>query len=44
MKYYRTSRNFLVIPKNANYINEEILVKVMEGISIDTSKQYILNV
>ena len=41
MKYYRSPRNFLVIPKNSNYINEEILIKIMEGNSIDTSNKNI---
>ena len=41
IKYYRTSRNFMIIPKNANYLNEEILVNVMEGTCIDTSKKFI---
>lgn len=44
LKYYRTSRNFMVIPKNANYINEEVLVKIMEGQCIDTNKKYVQSV
>jgi hypothetical protein len=41
MKYYRTPRNYLVIPKNSNYMNEEVMIKAMEGVMIDTSKKNI---
>ena len=40
-KYYRSPRNRLVIPKNANYMNEELLIKVFEGDKVDTSTKHI---
>ncbi|CAD8073164.1 unnamed protein product [Paramecium sonneborni] len=44
VKYYLNQNNFLVFPSNPNYVNAEILIAVMNGKIINTSKQYVEDV
>lgn len=43
-KYYRTPRNYIVLPKYCNYVNMEILVSVFNGNIIDVSKNNITHI
>lgn len=43
-KYYRTPKNYIVIPKYCNYVNMEVLVAVLNGNTIDVSKKNIIEI
>lgn len=43
-KYFRNPKNYILIPKYANYKNMEILIATMSGNFIDTSKQNIVEI
>ena len=39
-KYFRNPKNYIVIPKNANYKDMELMTAVFNGKMVDTSKQF----
>jgi len=43
-KYYRSFSSFIVIPKKANYINEEILTAALSGKVIETSEKHVIEI